>query len=150
MTRQSIFLVTFISFVLILFSCSGDGRNLKGIDYRPILGKRYSSEEVRKFLIENKVPEDRDYIRFKLKDGDLIESIFFSKKCPLEAIPYGASFRLSEKLAKDYFGEPSFIYNRTYIYEDLRLCIQFSSDGRDIDDIGMASKEIIDEVKLKK
>ena len=50
-------------------------------------------------------------------------------------------------MAINKYGEPDFIFNRTYAYENLNLVIQFASNGKDVDDIGIASTSSIKEAK---
>ena len=143
---------------MILTSCGGGASNenqtskeksIDGIDYRPILGKNYNSDEVRLLFIENKISPDNEYLRIKLDDYGSIDQIYFKEKCPPQSMPFGSSFLLTQKLAKKKYGEPSFIFNRTFVYDTLNLGIQFSQDPNKVDDIGVFSDKILEEIKSK-
>jgi len=152
-------------FTMILSSCEEESSNgsqnsndtqnsneksIDGVDYRPILGKNYNSDEVRIFFIENKISTDNEYLRIKLDDYGNIEQIYFKEKCPPQSMPFGSSFLLTQKLAKKKYGEPSFIFNRTFVYDTLNLGIQFSQDQNKVDDIGVFTSSILQKIKLRR
>ncbi len=149
----------FLMSSMILTSCGGGDSNenqisketsIDGIDYRPILGKNYNSDEVRLFFIENKISPNKEYLKIKLDNNNNIEEIFFREKCPPQSMPYGSSFLLNQRLTKKKYGKPSLIIGRTFVYKSLNLAIQFSiNDPNNIDDIGVFSDKILEEIKSK-
>jgi hypothetical protein len=159
MKSSLLYSLTILFTALLMVSCSqSSGDKLKenpdkpsidGIDYRPILGKNYNSDEVRLFFIDNKISPDKEYLKIKLDDNNNIEQIFFKEKCPPQSMPFGSSFLLTKMLAKKRYGEPSFIFNRTFVYDSLNLGIQFSSDPNYIDDIGVFSDNVLNEIKSR-
>jgi hypothetical protein len=65
-------------------------------------------------------------------------------------MPYGSSFLLTQRLTKKKYGKPSLIIGRTFVYKSLNLAIQFSiNDPNNIDDIGVFSDKILEEIKSK-
>lgn len=150
-----------ISFTaLLILSCSqfsedkaqesSDKSAVDKIDYRPILGKNYNSDEVRMFFIDNNISADKEYLKIKLDNNDNIEEILFKEKCPPQSMPFGSSFLLTQRLAKKRYGKPSLVLGRTFVYDTLNLAIQFSiNDPNKIDDIGVFSDNLLKEIKSK-
>jgi hypothetical protein len=137
---------------LLIFGCSNSNEEtiteVSGVDYRPLLGQDLYGNEVRAFFINNEITFHKDYMRIKTERGsDIITDIFFGESCPAQYLPFGSNHFLNEEMAINKYGEPDFIFNRTYAYESLNLVIQFASNGKDVDDIGIASTSSIKEAK---
>ena len=144
-TIASILLTT-----LILIGCGNPGTSgssgTSGIDYRVIMDKNVNSSEVKEFFIKNKI--SIHYLDIDDKNGNgIITNIDFKDDCPPEYMPFGTNFIMNRELVIEIYGKPDKVINRTYLYYDLQLGIQFNNKDETIQDIGVYSIGLIKKLK---
>ncbi len=147
-TIASILLTT-----LILIGCGNPGTSgssgTSGIDYRVIMDKNVNSSEVKEFFIKNKISRHKKYLDIDDKNG-IITNIDFKDACPPEYMPFGTNFIMNRELVFKIYGKPDKKINRTYLYYDLQLGIQFNSKDETIQDIGVYSIGLIKKLNESK
>jgi hypothetical protein len=113
---------------------------ISGIDYRGLMDKNVNSLEVKEFFIKNKISSFDKYIDIDTDENEIITNIDFGEACPAEYMPFGSNSIMNIELVRKIYGKPDKIIDRTYIYNELQLAIQFQRDGQKIQDLGVFSK----------
>jgi len=136
----------------LLFSCGDDspknekdGSKITGLDYRVIMDKNPESREVQKFFEKIKLSINSKHIDIDIKKGRISE-ITFRKTCPEKYMPFELSRKMNKSMVIELLGEPDFIQNRSILYNDLQLVVQFEIGGDLIDDVGIIPRRLIDKL----